>query len=78
MLLFAFVFFCVFVLLPKPGIRIGRTILFFFFSPDIAGPYGHKGSSVNIEILKYIDPLIGTTNGGWFTCLHPYLDLSEG
>lgn len=66
-LLVMLIFFCVLLFLPKPGIYVGRTLLFFLFSPDIAGPYGHKGS--NLDVLKYIDPLIGTTNGGWFSRL---------
>ncbi|KAJ4358946.1 hypothetical protein N0V85_009493 [Neurospora sp. IMI 360204] len=51
-----------------------QTLFFFLFSPDIAGPYGEHSSSspsfgavknqdVN-DILQFIDPLIGTTNGG--------------
>ncbi|EGO54115.1 hypothetical protein NEUTE1DRAFT_87202 [Neurospora tetrasperma FGSC 2508] len=52
------------------------TIFFLFspFSPDIAGSYGkHSSSSPSFgavknhdvnDILRFIDPLIGTTNGG--------------
>ncbi|KAK1774490.1 glycosyl hydrolase family 92-domain-containing protein [Copromyces sp. CBS 386.78] len=50
-----------------------QTLLFFLFSPDIAGPYGsehypNSGTVTNNhnvnDILQFIDPLIGTTNGG--------------
>ena len=47
-----------------------QTLLFFLFSPDIAGPYGERSGAassnqdVNNDILQFIDPLIGTTNGG--------------
>lgn len=51
-----------------------QTLLFFLFSPDIAGPYGEHSFSAGTaaaksqqdvtDILQFIDPLIGTTNGG--------------
>lgn len=49
-----------------------QTLLFFLFSPDIAGPYGSPSTSGAVrhqnggdnDILQFIDPLIGTTNGG--------------
>ncbi|CCC09879.1 hypothetical protein SMACR_03435 [Sordaria macrospora] len=47
-----------------------QTLLFFLFSPDIAGPYGERSGAAssnqdfNNDILQFIDPLIGTTNGG--------------
>ncbi|KAK4230129.1 family 92 putative glycoside hydrolase [Podospora fimiseda] len=50
-------------LLPKGHFGgIGKTLLFFLVSPEFAGPY--NGNSQKVDILRYVDPLIGTTNGG--------------
>lgn len=76
MLLIVFVFFCVFLFLPKPSLRIGKTLAFFFFSPNAAGSYGQTVLKPNFDILKYIDPLIGTTNGGSFCLLYLSESLS--
>ena len=62
-----FALICVFLifLLPRLEFGLGSTILFFLISPDAAGPYGASGLRiVDGSILRYIDPLIGTTNGG--------------
>ncbi|KAK3316399.1 glycosyl hydrolase family 92-domain-containing protein [Apodospora peruviana] len=51
--------------LPRIAISFGRTLLFFLFSPEWAGPYDGNGSGrAGQEILQFIDPLIGTANGG--------------
>ncbi|KAK4189368.1 family 92 putative glycoside hydrolase [Podospora australis] len=55
--------FCIILitLLPRFHLHLGGTLLFFLISPEAAGPYkgGHSA-----DILKYVDPLIGTANGG--------------
>lgn len=61
-LLYALLAFCVFLMLPKPELHIGRAILFFMFGPDVATSFTSRGPSA--DVLKYVDPLIGTTNGG--------------
>ncbi|KAK5652766.1 hypothetical protein OQA88_9619 [Cercophora sp. LCS_1] len=53
---------CLWLLLPRGDLGIGKTLAFFLFGPGIAGPYGPEAPKV--DILKYIDPLIGTANGG--------------
>lgn len=58
---------CLWLLLPRSDLGIGKTLAFFLLGPDVAGSYGPAPPKV--DILKFIDPLIGTTNGG--TC--PFL-----
>ena len=63
-LVYALLLFCLIWFMPSLEANLGKTLLF-FISPNLAGPYQGKGSSV--DVLKYIDPLIGTTNGGMLT-----------
>lgn len=49
-------------MLPKPELHIGRAILFFMFGSDVATSFTSRGPSA--DVLKYVDPMIGTTNGG--------------
>lgn len=60
-LVYALVFISFLYLIPRMHLGMGGTLLFFLISPEAAGPYGggHK-----VDILQYVDPLIGTTNGG--------------
>ncbi|KAK4176832.1 family 92 putative glycoside hydrolase [Triangularia setosa] len=60
-LVYALVFIAFMYLIPRMHLGMGGTLLFFLVSPEAAGPYGggHK-----VDILRYVDPLIGTTNGG--------------
>ncbi|KAK4217244.1 glycosyl hydrolase family 92-domain-containing protein [Rhypophila decipiens] len=48
--------------------QLGQTASFFLFSPEFAGRYGHPGERLShdggADILQFIDPLIGTANGG--------------
>ena len=60
MLLIALVFFCIVLLLPGLRLHLGRALFFGLFSPH-SGKF--RGAPSN-DILKYIDPLIGTVNGG--------------
>ncbi|KAK4164565.1 family 92 putative glycoside hydrolase [Cladorrhinum sp. PSN259] len=54
---------CIISLLPKVHLGgVGRTFLFFLVSPEFAGSY--HDNSHEVDILQYVDPLIGTTNGG--------------
>jgi hypothetical protein len=54
-----------FWMLPGPRLDLGRTLLYFFFSPNFAGSYGsERATFARDDILKYVNPLIGTTNGG--------------
>ncbi|KAK1759714.1 glycosyl hydrolase family 92-domain-containing protein [Echria macrotheca] len=53
---------CLIFLLPRTDLGVASTLGFFFFGPDFSGGYGSKASGV--DILQFIDPLIGTTNGG--------------
>lgn len=66
-LVFAFICVCLIWWLPNLfASSFGKTLVFFLFSPEWAGPYG-KGAG-GADILQFIDPLIGTANGGlWFT-----------
>ncbi|KAK3994543.1 family 92 putative glycoside hydrolase [Cladorrhinum sp. PSN332] len=62
-LVYALLTVCIISLLPKVHLGgIGRTLLFFLVSPEFAGSY--HGKSQEVDILQYVDPLIGTTNGG--------------
>jgi putative alpha-1,2-mannosidase len=63
-LLFAFFALCVFVMLPKPGMQLGRAFLFFMFGSHVANSLESSSSGSGADILRYVDPLIGTTNGG--------------
>ncbi len=38
-LLYAFIAFCVFLMLPKPEFHFGRAILFFMFGSDVASSF---------------------------------------
>lgn len=62
MLVYAFVAFCIFLMLPKPDFQFGRAFLFFMFGSDVATAVTTRVPT--IDILKYVNPLIGTTNGG--------------
>lgn len=73
---------CLWLLLPRSDLGLGKTLAFFLFGPDVAGPYGPAPPKV--DILKYIDPLIGTTNGGLYSFLAIIIvadglaDISQG
>ncbi len=64
-LITACVCFCLLWLLPSSDWRIGETLLFLLISPEAARSYGGYGGSPT-DILRFIDPLIGTANGGQF------------
>jgi hypothetical protein len=61
-LLYAVIASLVFYSLPKPQFQLGRALVFFLFGSDVATSLttGSRGA----DVLKYVDPLIGTTNGG--------------
>ncbi|KAM7207315.1 Glycosyl hydrolase family 92 domain containing protein [Naviculisporaceae sp. PSN 640] len=65
-LVYAFILVCVFwsssKLVDLSG--LGQTLAFFLFSPEVAGPYGEHGGPGGVDILQFVDPLIGTANGG--------------
>ncbi|KAK3682470.1 glycosyl hydrolase family 92-domain-containing protein [Podospora appendiculata] len=58
---------CLILLLPRREF-LGKTLWFFLLGSDVAGPYDASGPTGSgppaADILKFIDPLIGTTNGG--------------
>jgi len=58
----AFFVTCLVFLLPKADLGIGKTISFFLFGSDTVGPY--RSTTSNIDVLQFVDPLIGTANGG--------------
>jgi hypothetical protein len=58
-------------LLPVSRVQLGRTALFVLFSPQVADSFGLGSSSWSsssaaskFKVLQYVDPLIGTANGG--------------
>ncbi|KAK0640871.1 alpha-1,2-mannosidase-like protein [Cercophora newfieldiana] len=53
---------CALLSLPRHDLSIGKTLAFFLFGPGLAGSHGHGGPRV--DILRFVDPLIGTANGG--------------
>ncbi len=61
-LLIVVVLCCTLLLLPAPRERVGQALLFTFFSPH--SWHTRNGESAGPDILRFIDPLIGTTNGG--------------
>lgn len=63
-LLYALVAFCVFLVLPKPDLHIGRAVPFFTFGSSDVVPHPSTVSGSDVDILKYVSPLIGTANGG--------------
>ena len=64
LLLIAVFCICVFWLLPRVDLGVGKTLGFLFFGPNLAGHHGHRKPKV--DILRFVDPLIGTANGGLF------------
>lgn len=56
---------CFVLLLPQHDLGIGKTLAFFLFGPGLAGSHGSGGPKV--DILQFVDPLIGTANGGLFS-----------
>lgn len=58
----AFFFACLIFLLPKADLGIGKALSFFLFGSDVVGPY--RPTTSKIDVLQFIDPLIGTANGG--------------
>lgn len=65
-LVYALLCICIISLLQRFDFGIGRTLLFFLVSPEFAGRY-EGGGGGGVDILQYVDPLIGTTNGGKIT-----------
>jgi len=67
--LVAIVFFCLcfMLFLPRHDLGIGKTLGFFLFGPGLAGSHGR--GTPKVDILRFVDPLIGTANGG---LLRPY------
>lgn len=63
-LVFAFICVCLLWSLPSFASKFGRTLVFFLFSPEWAGPYGKGVGPGGVDILQFVDPLIGTANGG--------------
>lgn len=61
-LLIILVFVLIIMFLPTSGSGIGRALLFVLFGPSTGSALSR--SSASVDILKYIDPLIGTVNGG--------------
>ncbi len=59
-LLIVFVLVCLLLLLPSHGDRLGGALLFALFSPSSAS----GGRPAGPDILRFVDPLIGTVNGG--------------
>jgi len=53
---------CFILLLPRSDLGIGKTLAFFLFGPGFSGPHGTE--TPRIDILQFVDPLIGTANGG--------------
>ena len=60
-ILYALLALTVFLLLPKPELHLGRAIIFLLFGSDAATSLTSRPS---VDVLRYVDPLIGTTNGG--------------
>ncbi|KAK0709497.1 hypothetical protein B0T26DRAFT_408095 [Lasiosphaeria miniovina] len=61
-LLFALFCLFVFLLLPSSDFDLRGVLLFLLFSTDPGRSHGSAGQAV--DILQFIDPLIGTANGG--------------
>ncbi|KIH94115.1 hypothetical protein SPBR_05615 [Sporothrix brasiliensis 5110] len=66
LVLFAF---CVLMLLPTPRHELGSALYFVLFSPSGHLPLStfsssFQGSSSSFDVIRYINPLIGTVNGG--------------
>ncbi|KAK0617052.1 alpha-1,2-mannosidase-like protein [Immersiella caudata] len=53
---------CFMLFLPRHDLGIGKTLGFFLFGPGLAGSHGR--GTPKIDILRFVDPLIGTANGG--------------
>jgi len=59
-LVLVFALVCVLLLLPSPREHVGDALAFLFFSPQS----GRQGRPAGGDILRFVDPLIGTVNGG--------------
>lgn len=53
---------CFLWLLPSVDLGIGKALSFLLFGPGFSGQHGHHKPKV--DILRFVDPLIGTANGG--------------
>jgi len=64
-LVIVFALVCVLLLLPSPREHVGNALVFLFLSPQSGGRHGRPAAAG--DILKFVDPLIGTVNGGMWT-----------
>lgn len=74
-LVFAFISICVFWSFSRfvDLSALGQTLSFFLISPEFAGKYGGgSGDPGGVDILRFIDPLIGTANGGSWSPVYLY------
>ena len=60
-LVIVFFLLCALLLLPAPREHVGNALIFIFLSPQSSGRYGRPSGG---DILRFVDPLIGTVNGG--------------
>ncbi|KAK3365454.1 glycosyl hydrolase family 92-domain-containing protein [Podospora didyma] len=63
-LLFAIICVVLIFFLPRFDLNLGGTLMFLLFSPDVAGSTYQEYQRPAVDILRFIDPLIGTANGG--------------
>ncbi|EPE03537.1 glycoside hydrolase family 92 protein [Ophiostoma piceae UAMH 11346] len=52
------------LLLPTARHELGSALWFVFFSPSLPSLYSSSASLGNVDVIQYINPLIGTVNGG--------------
>jgi hypothetical protein len=73
LLLIAVFCICVLWFLPRVDLGIGKTLSFLLFGPGFAGHHKPR-----VDILRFVDPLIGTANGGLCGVIPTWNLLSDG
>jgi len=63
-ILYALLAVIAFLLLPKPELHLGRAVVFLLFGSDAATSLTSGGWRPSVDVLRFVDPLIGTANGG--------------